>query len=65
MRTALSEVLTRTGHPVVVARDGHEALALLEQQAFWLVLTDLRMPRLGGLDLLREVKRRWPGTSSC
>ena len=62
MRTALGEVLTRTGHPVVVARDGHEALALLEQQAVWLVLTDLRMPRLGGLDLLREVKRRWPGT---
>ena len=62
MRTALREVLTRTSHPVVVARDGHEALALLEQQAFWLVLSDLRMPRLGGLDLLREVKSRWPAT---
>jgi DNA-binding NtrC family response regulator len=62
IRTALCEVLKRTGHPVVVARDGQEALTLLEQQAVWLVLTDLRMPRLGGLDLLREVKRRFPKT---
>jgi DNA-binding NtrC family response regulator len=62
IRTALCEVLKRTGHSVIVARDGHEALALLEQQAVWLILTDLRMPRLGGLDLLREVKRLYPGT---
>jgi two-component system response regulator FlrC len=62
IRTALCEVLNRTGHPVLVARDGQEALALLEQQAVWLVVTDLRMPRLGGLELLREIKRRFSQT---
>ncbi|HEY3197059.1 MAG TPA: sigma-54 dependent transcriptional regulator, partial [Nitrospirales bacterium] len=62
IRTALCEVLNRTGHPVLVARDGQEALALLEQQAVWLVITDLRMPRLGGLELLREIKRRFSKT---
>lgn len=58
MRTALSEVLQRTGHPVLTSRDGQEALEVLERQMIWLVVTDIRMPRLGGLDLLREVKRR-------
>jgi DNA-binding NtrC family response regulator len=62
MRTALCEVLQRTGHPVIACRDGHEALAALERQTVWLIVADLRMPRLGGLDLLREVKRRSPGT---
>ena len=42
LRTALCEVLKRTGHPVTVARDGHEALSLLEEQSVWLVVTDLR-----------------------
>lgn len=62
MRTALCEVLQRTGHPVIACRDGHEALGTLERQTVWLIVADLRMPRLGGLDLLREVKRRSPGT---
>jgi two-component system response regulator FlrC len=62
IRTALCEVLKRTGHPVIAARDGVEALALLEEQAAWLVVTDMRMPRLGGLDLLREVKRLYSET---
>jgi two-component system response regulator FlrC len=62
LRTALCEVLQRTGHPVTIARDGQEALTLLSQQSFWLVMTDLRMPRLGGVDLLREVKHRTPNT---
>jgi DNA-binding NtrC family response regulator len=62
MRTALCEVLQRTGHPVFVRRDGREALEFLEQGTVWLVLADLRMPRVDGLELLRQVKRRWRGT---
>jgi len=39
------------------AADGVQALILLEQENFDVVLTDLRMPRLDGLGLLREVRR--------
>ncbi len=38
-------------------RDGLQALARLQHGAFNVVLTDLRMPRLDGLALLREIKR--------
>ena len=62
LRTALGEVLQRTGHPVRIRRDGQEALELLEQEPIWLILADLRMPRIGGVELLREVKRRWRET---
>lgn len=62
IRTALCEILKRAGHHTLAARDGQEALGILDEQESWLVLADLRMPRLGGLDLLREVKRRSPDT---
>lgn len=41
---------------VVQAADGREALALFEQQAFDLVLSDHRMPHLTGVELLRAVR---------
>jgi two-component system response regulator FlrC len=52
IRAALCEVLQRTGHPVVAVRDGQEALVLLERQPIWLIVTDLRMPRMGGASVL-------------
>ena len=62
MRVALTESLRRNGYGVMVAADGQEALQRLTQARPWLVLTDMKMPRLGGLDMLREVKRRSPST---
>lgn len=47
---------------VRVAADGRQALALLERQGVDVVLSDVRMPGLDGVGLLREVKRRWPPT---
>jgi two-component system response regulator FlrC len=46
----------------MAVRDGQEALVLLERQPIWLIVADLRMPRMGGVELLREVKRRAPAT---
>jgi DNA-binding NtrC family response regulator len=59
----MAEGLRRTleaslGLPVEVAPNGSKALELLQQTAFSLVLTDLRMPRVGGMDLLREIHAR-------
>ena len=43
-----------------VAEDGARALQVMEHQAFDVILLDLRMPDLDGMDLLRIVKQRWP-----
>jgi signal transduction histidine kinase len=45
-----SVLLTRRGHHVTVVQDGGEALARLDQETFDLVLMDLQMPVMGGLD---------------
>jgi two-component system sensor histidine kinase RpfC len=46
----ITRILERAGHEVVLAADGHQALDALEQDSFDLVLMDLNMPELGGLE---------------
>ena len=62
MRTALSETVRRMGHRVKTALDGAEAIEQVERLKPWLVLTDLKMPRLGGLELVKEIKQKSPGS---
>jgi diguanylate cyclase (GGDEF)-like protein len=52
----LAEVLASEGHEVVIARDGGQALGHLRGQAIDLVLLDLVLPDMDGLDVLRAVK---------
>jgi DNA-binding NtrC family response regulator len=54
MRSFLVDVLAAEGHRVESAPDGTSALARLRQEAWDLVITDLKMPGLDGLSLLRE-----------
>jgi DNA-binding NtrC family response regulator len=42
------------------AEDGRQALQVMEQQPFDVVLLDLRMPDLDGMDVLKTIKQRWP-----
>ena len=60
MREVLSAALEGFGYKAIPASNGEAALALLDREDVDLVLTDLRMPVLGGLDLLAAVKRRTP-----
>jgi two-component system sensor histidine kinase/response regulator len=53
-----SGLLTRRGHDVTIAPDGQEALNRLDHEKFDLVLMDLQMPVMGGLDATREIRRR-------
>jgi len=50
--------LEQAGHAVNLARDGEQALELLRRQHYDLVLTDLRMPRMGGMELLQQMGPR-------
>jgi len=60
MREVLSAALEGFGYKAIPASNGEAALALMEREDVDLVLTDLRMPVVGGLDLLSAVKRRSP-----
>lgn len=61
-RQELSELLTDEGHAVSVAPSVVKALEAMEGDEFDVVLTDLKMPRQSGLQLLRDVRARWPRT---
>jgi two-component system, NtrC family, response regulator PilR len=50
------------GYEVHLARSGPEGLERLKAERFDLVLTDLKMPGVSGLEILREARRARPGT---
>ncbi|HKD12677.1 MAG TPA: response regulator transcription factor [Thermoanaerobaculia bacterium] len=60
LRKVVRDALEREGHEVETAADGLEARRLAEEQSFDLIVTDLSMPRSGGLDLVREIRRTSP-----
>jgi DNA-binding NtrC family response regulator len=61
-RSFLSTVLKEEGHRVEEARDGKEGFSKLRGGEFDLVISDLKMPGLSGMDLLREGKKEKPET---
>jgi two-component system, NtrC family, response regulator PilR len=60
MRELLSIVLRRDGYDVLIAEDGATGLELLKRERVDILITDLRMPQMNGVDLLREAKRIAP-----
>jgi DNA-binding NtrC family response regulator len=58
----LAEILEDEGFEPAVARSGEEAVQRLGEQSFDLVISDMRMDGMSGLDLLRMVNERWPMT---
>ncbi|HEX3774431.1 MAG TPA: sigma-54 dependent transcriptional regulator [Polyangiaceae bacterium] len=54
LRRVLSAQLERDGYDVHTAEDGEEALTILKENHLDLVITDLRMPKLDGMELLRR-----------
>jgi len=61
-RDLLQQILEREGYQVAIAANGQEALALLRQEAFHVVLTDLKMPGMTGVEVIRELKMLAPFT---
>jgi len=60
--SALRRLLRPHGYRVLTADSGAAGLALLENEAVDLVISDMRMPRMDGAQFLGQVCRRWPGT---
>jgi two-component system chemotaxis response regulator CheY len=60
MRRFLAAVLGQQGFTMVQACDGVQALCELQQRHVDVVVTDYHMPRLNGLDLLRQFQMVWP-----
>jgi two-component system response regulator FlrC len=61
LRDALLITLEAAGHKASGADGGPAALALIERQAFHMVISDLRMSPMDGLQLLGEIRQRKPG----
>jgi two-component system response regulator FlrC len=61
LREALTDTLELSGYEVLEAADGAAALKLLEGRRVGLVVSDVQMKPMDGEQLLREIKRRWPG----
>jgi len=59
---ALAERLQLRGFEALVANDGPAALGILEKDRLKLVVLDLRMPEMDGLEVLRRIKEKWPTT---
>ncbi|MBC7793804.1 MAG: response regulator, partial [Clostridia bacterium] len=54
LRKVLSALLTRDGHTTIAAASGEEAVTTLKTKPFDIVITDMRMPGMSGLDLLEH-----------
>jgi len=60
--SALRRVFRPHGYTVFVANSGAEGLAVLEQEAIDVVVSDMRMPEMDGAQFLERVFERWPAT---
>lgn len=60
--SALRRLFRARGLQVKVAESGPAGLALLESEAFDLVISDMRMPEMDGVVFLEQVRQRWPDT---
>ena len=58
IREVLSSYLTGLGYQVVTAKDGQDALNKFQKDQFDLIISDLLMPNIDGLDLLKQIREK-------
>jgi DNA-binding response OmpR family regulator len=59
--TTLQERLEMRGFPARVALDGQSGLDLIAEEPPDVVVLDLRMPGISGVEVLRSIRKQWPG----
>ena len=62
MRVSLEDKLTKEGYAVTSLSNAVEGVKMLQSTNFDAVLTDLRLPKMDGMDFLREIKKASPDT---
>ena len=63
LRQVLVHLMRNDGFACLEAGNGEEALEHLQRTPVSLVMSDLRMPKMDGLELLRRIRGRWPDTA--
>ena len=63
MLSSCQRLLSRSGYEVKVAQSGREALRILKEEPFDLILTDLRMPEMDGMEVLRLSREQSPDSA--
>lgn len=62
LRITISDSLKKMCWPVTAAEDGQEGLNLIKKNNFDIVISDIRLPKINGIDVLKEVKNYYPNT---
>lgn len=60
MQDSLSRILTKEGYEVQTASSGEEAIEKFDRESFDIVLLDIKMPGIGGIETLRRLKEMDP-----
>ena len=60
MREFLEVLLSKEGYKVSLAKNGNQAVKMIQNNAYDLVLTDIRLGDITGLDVLKEAKKQDP-----
>ena len=63
LRQVLVHLMRNDGFRCFEAGNGVEAVEILEKQPVTLIMSDLRMPKMDGIELLKQVRTRWPDTA--
>lgn len=62
VRTACERTLVPEGYDVRLAANGRDGIAFMEKEQFSLVLLDLKMPDMDGIEVLHKINTTWPDT---
>ncbi len=61
LRELLADVVPDMGFPATAVRSAEEALKVLQSEGCDILMLDLQLPGMGGMDLFERVRREWPG----
>jgi len=62
LRITVSDTLKKMGWAVMTAEDGQEGLNIIKKNSFNIVISDIRLPKINGIEVLKEIKNYHPNT---